>query len=199
MYDPQTVIDQVRRWVEAVVVGLNLCPFASDPLARGKVRIVCSRAQDPGELLAELLHEIDLLEEGDQAETTLLAAPELLRDFDDFLDVLGVAEALLVERGMEGRYQLAHFHPDYRFEGLPEGDPAHLAHCAPHPVLHILRWADVRQAMQTHPNVAQIPIDNQERLRALGTQAVQALYDMTRAQAETTGDRPGLAEQEDPS
>jgi len=176
MYDPQSVIEQIHAWVRTVVMGLNLCPFAAAPMDAGRVRVVCSRANELGELMAELLHEIDLLNAEDrESDTTLLAAPILLRDFDAFLDAVAVAQALLTERGMDGRYQLAHFHPDYRFADSPPADPAHLTNRAPHPVLHILRWTDVRGAMETHENVADIPRRNQDLLRSMGTRAVHAL------------------------
>ncbi len=176
MHDPNIVNEQVRRWAEKVVVGLNLCPFAADPLERGKVRVVCSRAADLGELLAELMHETDILRAPDaEAETTLLATPGLLADFDDFLDATAAAEALLAAEGLDDRFQLAHFHPDYQFDGLTADDPRNLTNRSPHPVLHILRWTDVRRAMHAHPSVAQIPIDNQKKLAELGTRGVQCI------------------------
>jgi hypothetical protein len=176
MHEQVSIVDAVRRWVQTRVVGLDLCPFAQDPLSRDKVRFVCSRAESLEGLLAELLHEISLLE-GDEAEaeTTLLIAPALLRDFDDFIDAVATAEALLQAEGLDAHYQLAHFHPDYCFEGEAPADPSNMTNQAPYPALHLLRWKDVRQAMQTHPNVSQIPADNQERLRKMGRRAVNAL------------------------
>jgi hypothetical protein len=175
MHEPKNVIEHVSRWVQSVVVGLNLCPFAADPLSRGKVRVVASRGADTSELLAELLHEIDLLETTGEAETTLIAIPDLLGEFDDFLDAVAAAEALMAQRGLEGRYQLAHFHPHYCFEGVAEDDPANLTNRSPYPLIHIIRWSDVRHAMETYPDVDQIPANNQARLRELGIVGVHGL------------------------
>lgn len=37
-------IEFVRRWVEEVVLGLGLCPFAGEPWHAGQVRLAVSEA-----------------------------------------------------------------------------------------------------------------------------------------------------------
>ena len=72
-----TPIEEVRRWVERVVVGLDLCPFARSPLESDSIRMVESRAEDEAALLAELLQELELLEADEpEAETTLIVIPD---------------------------------------------------------------------------------------------------------------------------
>jgi hypothetical protein len=135
-----------------------------------------SRGETTAAVLAELLHEISLLDcEAPEADTTLLVVPKLLRDFDDFLDAIGAAEALLTETGHDGRYQLAHFHPDYVFADAPEDDPANHTNRAPHPAIHILPWAQVRNAMETHPAVGRIPARNTALLRGIGVGGIPSI------------------------
>ena len=43
--DDQTIIEHTRRWLEKAVIGLNLCPFAKAPYAKGLVRISVSQAR----------------------------------------------------------------------------------------------------------------------------------------------------------
>ena len=166
-------VDQVQTWVNRVVVGLDLCPFARAPLTAGRARFVECRGQGPDELLAELLIEAQDL--GDQADTTLLVMPSLDHSFDDFLDLVGMAEALLDAAGMAGAVQLAHFHPQYVFAGVDADDPANHTNRAPHAVLHLLRWTDVREAMETHPSVQSIPKRNQALLRGIGQEGLPDL------------------------
>ena len=166
-------VDEVQAWVERIVVGLDLCPFARAPLSAGRVRFVECRGEGPEQLLAELLQEAQDL--GEDADTTLLVMPCLDEHFDDFLDLIGMAEALLAATGLEGTVQLAHFHPQYVFDGVPADDPANHTNRAPHAVLHLLRWTDVREAMESHPSVQSIPKRNQALLRGLGTDALPAL------------------------
>ena len=42
-----TVIAETRAWVDRVVIGLNLCPFAKASQVKGRVRYVVSEATDP--------------------------------------------------------------------------------------------------------------------------------------------------------
>ncbi len=42
--DEQAIIDHTRRWIEAVVIGLNLCPFAARVFNDDKIRYVVTDA-----------------------------------------------------------------------------------------------------------------------------------------------------------
>jgi len=175
MHDSPSILDAARRWVDRVVVGLDLCPFAEAPLRNGRVGFVESRADTVEQLLQELMDEVDHLDQGEAtADTALIVIPTLLADFDDFLDVIAAAEALLKSTGHDGRYQLAHFHPSYVFADTEPDDPANLTNRSPAPMIHILRWADVREAMETHPNVGEIPRRNQALMREIGPAGVRA-------------------------
>jgi len=171
-----TPIEEVHRWVERVVVGLDLCPFARKPLETDQVRWVESRADDEATLLAELMQEMELLEAEDpEAETTLVVIPHLLNDFDRFMDAVGMCEALIEQLGQDSVFQLAHFHPDYVFADTDPDDPANHTNRSPHPAIHILRWDQVRKAMATHPDVGRIPVRNQALLRGIGTEGIPSL------------------------
>jgi hypothetical protein len=86
---------ETRAWVERVVIGLNLCPFAKAPQNKGQVRYVLSDATDPEALLATLVAELERLAEtpAERIETTLLVHPHVLEDFDDYNDFLDIARA----------------------------------------------------------------------------------------------------------
>jgi len=171
------VVNDTQKWIERIVIGLDLCPFARLPFEQDHIRLVESRGDSVSAILAELLHEIDLLDaDTPEADTTLLIVPNLLRTFDDFLDAVGAAEALLTEMGHDGRYQLAHFHPDYVFADSDADDPANHTNRSPHPTIHILPWKQVRNAMQTHPNVSRIPARNMALLRGIGAENLPSLH-----------------------
>jgi hypothetical protein len=82
--DAATAIAETRAWVERVVIGLNLCPFAKAPQVKGQVRYVASRAVDAAELLTDLVAELHRLAEApaELIETTLLVHPHALNDFN---------------------------------------------------------------------------------------------------------------------
>ena len=173
----EQALAETRAWLERAVIGLNLCPFAKAPHAKGQIRIVCSRAADAEGLLAELQAELEALVEADPAriETTLLVHPLLLADFDAFNDFLDPAEALLEAMELAGVVQLASFHPRFRFEGTQADDLSNATNRSPYPTLHLLREASVERAVEAFPDPASIFEANIATLDALGVQGWDAL------------------------
>ncbi len=147
-----------QQWLERVVIGYNFCPFAKAVLLQKRLRYRISTQRDLEAILMELVAELDHLEQDPQTETTLLIFAEELADFEDYLDSLAMAEALLVDLGYEGIYQLASFHPDYQFEG--EAINTSYTNRSPYPMWHLLREASIEQAIAHHPNPAAIPTRN---------------------------------------
>jgi hypothetical protein len=160
---------QVRRWLEEVVIGLGLCPFAVAPWRTGSVRIVISDARTRRCLLSDLHGELMRLdaESPQTLETTLVAAPHLLRDFGAFNEFLDLAEGLIEQFGWRGHYQIASFHPDYRFVGAAADDPGNLTNRSPCPIFHLLREESIERALSEHPNTEEIPARNIACMQAL--------------------------------
>ena len=161
MVDP---VEETMLWIESFVIGLSLCPFAAAPFHAGGVRCVRARATDPAGILAEVLAEVEALEEG-CAQTSVIVLPGLPGGFEGYLGLFAAAEELLRRSGWEGRYQLASFHPEYVFEGADPEDPANDTNRSPHPAIHVLRWEDVRKAVESHPDPEGIPARNIRLLR----------------------------------
>ena len=175
--DRTTATAATRHWIETVVVGLGLCPFARDALARDLVRVVVVDTIDVGAALQRLADvAAELLADGEAPDgTALLVLPDGFADFDDYLDLVALAEALLEDLEHVGELQIASFHPDYRFAGAAPDDAANWTNRAPYPVLQLLREDSVGRAVARHPDPEGIPARNIERLRALGAAAVRAL------------------------
>ncbi len=175
MTDDAAIIAPMRAWVEKVVVGLNFCPFAAGVLRDNRLRYAVSHARDTEGVLQDLIAECRHLDAHPETETTLLLVPEGLADFDAFLDLVALADDLLAMQGYEGIYQLAHFHPRYRFADAPPDDPANYTNRAPVPALHILREASLEHAVQSHPDPEGIPERNVRLARDKGIAFMQAL------------------------
>ncbi|MGK0359199.1 MAG: hypothetical protein ACI9U2_001500 [Bradymonadia bacterium] len=169
MTTPET---RMRAWIDSMVIGLGLCPFAQRVVRAEQVRYVTTEAADLPDLLAILAAEMAAIS-GDAPgfETTLILAPAFA-DFDDYLDALALADGLIVELDLEGVVQVASFHPDYRFAGAPADDVAHFTNRAPIPTFHLLREADVERAVADHPDAEGIAAANIAQLRALGLSAI---------------------------
>ncbi|NBR00734.1 MAG: DUF1415 domain-containing protein, partial [Actinobacteria bacterium] len=117
-------IIETRAWVERVVIGLRLCPFAPAPALKGTIRYATSDATTPEALLEDLAVEMQRLiaSSPEELETTLLVHPQVLQDFEEYNDFLAVADGLLGALGLEGELQIASFHPQYRFAGTAADD-----------------------------------------------------------------------------
>ncbi len=144
------VVNDVRRWFERAVIGLNLCPFAKAVHVRGQVHYAVTRADSAAEILMDLERELRNLVALDAAErdTTLLILSDSLGDFLEFNDFLDRADQLLLDLAMDGIVQIASFHPDYQFAGTAPDDIGNFTNRAPYPTLHLLREASIDRAVQ---------------------------------------------------
>jgi len=164
------IIAATKGWLRNVVIGLNLCPFAKQPFAQGRVRLCVSHATDEDALLADLGAELVALQHADPevCETTLLIHPGVLDDFFEYNDFLEVADALLHELGLEGELQVASFHPDYQFADTPAEAAENCTNRSPYPLLHLLREDSVQRAVESVPDTDEIYRRNIRTLRELG-------------------------------
>jgi hypothetical protein len=172
--DHARVLAETRHWIDNVVIGLELCPFAQTSIEAGGLRIEVSDAPNSGALREALVGELRFFVSGaaEKLDSALLVAPLALPDFLNFNDFLGVADDALWAESLEGEVQIASFHPDYRFEGCAADDIGNYTNRSPYPMLHLLREASVSRAVAAHPDPEGIPERNVERLRALGRDAL---------------------------
>ncbi|RMG83494.1 MAG: DUF1415 domain-containing protein [Bacteroidetes bacterium] len=179
----ETVIRQTRKWVEELVVGLSLCPFARAPFEQDKIRYVVVEGSDPTLFYAQFVLEVHALIKAPVAEieTTLLITPDLWRDdFEAYLDALAACEQLLEETNLIEAIQLASFHPDYQFDGTKPEDVENYTNRSPFPMFHLLRAASVEKAVAAHPAPAKIPETNIETMRKLGIEHLENLMNEIR-------------------
>lgn len=168
-------ISQTRAWIDTVIVALNFCPFAKRELDRDSVRFRVIRENSLEQYLLALIDECVLLDQDPEIETSLLILPQDFAAFDTFLDLLEMANALLVEQGYIGIYQLASFHPDYCFANAPADDAANYTNRSPVPLLHLIRESSIERALTGYPQPEQIPERNMALARDKGTAEMQAL------------------------
>ena len=167
-------VDLTRRWLHECVLALDFCPFAAGVVADNSVRMACSDARSTDDCQQDFLTELSLIQasKADDIATSLLLFPRALDDFEVFLDLVESAQALLEAAGLEGLFQLASFHPDYRFAEEAADSPSHFTNRSPYPTLHLLREDMMEQLLLGYPNADQVPQRNIDRLCALGLQEV---------------------------
>jgi len=170
-----SVVQATRKWVEDVVVGYNLCPFAKRELVRDRVRFVVSEADNEDSLLQVLQTELLRLDDEPETETTLLIHPHVMQDFADYNEFLDAADGLLTYLDMEGVYQIASFHPDYQFADTESDAAENYTNRSPFPMLHLLREASLEAAIDSHPDVDGIPPRNIELMNKLGAEKMRTV------------------------
>ncbi len=178
----RAVIAATRRWIESVVIGLNLCPFARRVFAGELIRYVVTPATRPDALRADLGAELTALASAprEAIETTILIHPNALADFLDYNDFLASADRLIDELGLRGVIQLAGFHPEYRFAGTKPDAVENYTNRSPFPMLHLLREESVTEVNRDPQVMAGIPERNIATMRALGRARVSELLKATR-------------------
>jgi hypothetical protein len=177
MPSKQAVIESCKQWVTDVIIGLNFCPFAKPVIESGVVNFSVINERSLEHCLQALIDELNRIHDDDSIETSLLIYPVGFESFDDYLELAGIADDLLVEEGFEGVFQLATFHPDYCFEGQVYDDAANYTNRSPYPILHILREASVGKALESVVNPDKIPNRNIEFAREKGLDVMKALLE----------------------
>lgn len=179
-----SVVEQVRNWVDSVVVGHRFCPFAQPELIAGRVRIIApSGIGDLESALHAIASEAERLLDATDKATTLIVLSEGFDDFDDYLQLVEIGEDLLADQGWEEDLQLASFHPDYCFEGVEPSDAANYTNRSPLPIIHLLKQSDVAHAIDRYPDVDAIPERNQELAREKGAQHFEDILQSCRKAA----------------
>ena len=169
------VAASVRQWVESMVVGLNLCPFAKRELVKNRIRFAVTEASTEEKLLKALEAELELINQDRSVETTLLIHPEVLQDFYDFKLFLAYIDHLLVRMNLKGVFQVASFHPDYQFYGTESDDAENYTNRSPYPVLHLIREESLERVIADYPDVDQIPARNIGLMNSFGKDKLQAI------------------------
>lgn len=177
MTQAEQAIAATKQWVKEVVIGCNLCPFAAPVVKQDRLFYVVDDGLSIETSLETFLLECNRLDADPDIETTLIIYTEAFNDFEAYLDFLEVAEALVSEYAYDGVYQVASFHPDYRFAGSAADDAANFTNRSPFPMLHLLRESSVEKALETFPDADSIPQRNIEFARSKGLNYMKMLRD----------------------
>lgn len=173
----QNIINATQTWLNSFIIAFNICPFARREQQRNSIRYRVAHQENLEQALQTLIEECAYLDLHAETETTLLIFPTQFEDFENYLDMLEIAERLLIAQHYEGIYQLASFHPDYHFETDSDDgdDPANYTNRSPYPMLHIIRETSIERAVASYPDPENIPNRNIKLTRELGREKLKSL------------------------
>lgn len=169
----QRVIRQTKHWIDDIVIGLNLCPFAAPVVRKNLVDYLVVSGDNMEQHLHQLADNLNRLDHQKNIETSLLIYPQAYKLFDDYLDFLHLANQLLEEMNYSGVYQLASFHPNYCFEACTDDDAGNFTNRSPYPMLHLLRESSLEKAIASYENIEDVPKNNVIKLRQIGYKTMQ--------------------------
>ncbi|MBA3681539.1 MAG: DUF1415 domain-containing protein [Bacteroidetes bacterium] len=171
----QESIEKTQKWIKDVVIDLNFCPFAAKALLKKSIHYSVLTNTDLKTSLEALIKEMQHLDVKEDIETTFIIFPNNFSDFEEYLDLVDVAQQLLEEEEYEGIYQLASFHPDYCFDGADKDDPANYTNRSVYPMLHLLREESITKALSLYKHPELIPENNIKLAREKGLKYMQML------------------------
>ncbi len=169
-------IAATRKWLENVVIGLNLCPFAKLPYKKEQVRFVECSDETQEAIIDTLIAECQFLDKNPSTATTLVIITDALEDFFDYTQFLQWTESRLKQEGWRGVYQIASFHPGYCFAGSEPDDIANLTNRSPYPILHILREEQLSEMIERYPDTEDIPNNNIRTLQEQNKTSILELF-----------------------
>jgi hypothetical protein len=172
--DHRVIIDATRCWISAVVIGLDLCPFAKRVFEGGLIRYAVSEADESELLRTQLGDELKTLAASriETIETTFLIHPWVLKRFEDYCDFIVEAERLVKVLGFRGVIQIANFHPEFQFANTERDDVENYTNRSPYPMLHLLREESVSKVAANPDELYRIPVRNVASLRRIGRDEV---------------------------
>jgi hypothetical protein len=177
MDTPEIMIAQTKKWINDIVVGCNFCPFVAQEIRLNTIHYQVEVSSDLELCLHSFVQECLRLDEDKHIETTLLIFPNAFKRFDEYLDVLAIAEKFLTDQGYEGVYQLASFHPLYCFANADINDAANYTNRSVYPMFHLLREERIEEALKRYPDPENIPENNINFARQKGLAYMKMLRD----------------------
>lgn len=177
MLTSEKVVEQTKKWIMDVVVGLNFCPFASNVAKQQKIFYRVETSNELHICLDTLLQEMIRLDGDHHIETSFVIFPQSFQKFKDYLDLVWLAEKLLKKQGYKGVYQLASFHPQYLFANSKEDDAANYTNRSVYPMIHLLREASIDKALEHYKSPENIPERNIQFAREKGPAYMKMLRD----------------------
>ena len=168
-------IVETRNWIANVVVGCNFCPFAGRELKLDTIHYQVEPSTKTELVLQSFLNECKRLDENEKIETTVLILTGGYHNFEDYLELVDLAEQLIEAEDYEGTYQVASFHPEYRFSDAAPDDPANFTNRSIYPMLHLLREESIERVLENFSDPDTIPSNNIAHARQRGFAAMEAL------------------------
>ena len=125
----EEILHKTNKWIQNIIIGLNLCPFAERTVKKSKLELSIVRGDDVSDIISAVLYEC--IKRQDNDGTTVVICPDLSpldfdgsgsdREDDDtsticYLDVVDMLDQVLEDYDLKEDIQIAPFHPLFEFQ-----------------------------------------------------------------------------------
>ena len=160
----------LKDWINNVILGLNLCPFAKDSMP--KLKIEKMSFSDTDILLDAVLNLSDKIIKKDLSNAIIYTDDEIsfnelnniCLDFQDVLDQMSI------------KIKLVAFHPDFVFENLEYKNTANLVNRSPMALIHLISKDEITKVVQNFENAKNISLNNEKKLKQMNNQERSKLF-----------------------
>jgi len=168
-------IDETKQWIEKIIIGHNICPFADAPFNGGTIRYKASTASSVDDIIDILVDELIYIDEAEpeEVETSLLILPRAFADFDEYNQFLNVVDSALEQLDLVDVITVNSFHPKYCFADCEDDDVRNYTNRSIHPMFQFTREYSVEHARKTNPDSEDIPDRNMDKLEEMGLAAIK--------------------------
>jgi hypothetical protein len=186
MESDNNYIKKTKIWIDRLVVGLNLCPFAKYSFQDGNIHYEISDSDDFTPMMQELVELVQMLSatasesmKDDDSSGISNAFIIYTQDvsFDFMLDLEYSFVGLLEDAGLDTKFQTVVFHPQFKYEGEDNNAHGNFTNRSPYPMIHILRAEEVSEAIAKTINVDMIPTNNTAKLEKLAITRVSEVFE----------------------
>lgn len=174
----ESTLSLTKYWLEKIVIGLDLCPFAKIPFEKGLVRVVaCEDPEEDAQMLF-FLEELEFLNQTSPMDvsTTVIVYSNGSDDFLAFNDFVGELEDMMAEANLSAVFQLVTFHPKFVFGDTDFEHRGNLVNRSPFPILHILRSEEIARVMKNPKDGEVISFNNDKKLHELSADALDQMF-----------------------
>jgi len=178
MANSDNYLELTKQWIERLVIGLNLCPFAKHSFDNGLIHYELSDLDSFRPMMEELVILIEKLNnaESDEISNAFIVYSSDV-SFEFLLDLEYSFLGLLEEAGLDTKYQTVVFHPQFRYEGEEIQSHGNFTNRSPYAMIHILRAEEVSEAIATAINVDLIPENNATKLDKLAIKKISEVFE----------------------
>jgi uncharacterized protein len=158
---------KITYWIEKIIIGLDLCPFAKIPYEQGKISVATHSETSLDQIQSKVWEALENLHETNKS-SALVFFPNLQTNFEDFYEFISHMQEQLDHNDLSEHFQLVCFHPEFYFAETKKTDKGNYVNRSPYPMVHVLLSHEITLVTQSNPAIGEeISLRNQKRLETM--------------------------------